>query len=212
MYSIYEVWTEENKVYVGCTSTSLKKRFACHISKQKPFVMIPHTVKIVGQLPDKESAHKLEAELITKYDSTNPDLGYNRRYGGPRYGFPKYVADQIVDTYKINGNTSHTKGKHLSEETKEKIRQKALARDPSTFEKNRNKTPEQIRKLHEGRDKFFQENEHPNKGKSLSEEQKKAISDSAKGNKRWLGKKHTEETKAKIRETKRLAKFRKFAS
>jgi hypothetical protein len=68
-------------------------------------------------------------------------------------------------------------GRKASAETREKMRQKALARDPSTYDKNRIKTPEQLKKLWNGRENYQKIHGFP-----------------------MTGKKHTEETKQKIRE------------
>ena len=75
---------------------------------------------------------------------------------------------------KAKGRIGYNKGKHLSKETREKIRKASL--------------------------KYFETHDSPFKGKHLSDEAKRKISEKNKGNKYWLGKHHTEETKEKIRQ------------
>lgn len=75
---------------------------------------------------------------------------------------------------KAKGRIGNNRGKHLSEETKEKLRKASL--------------------------KYFETHDSPFKGRHLSDEAKRKISEINKGNKNWLGKHHTEETKEKIRQ------------
>ena len=199
MWKVYELRTQDSRVYVGCTSQAMSKRMAGHRHRKMPFaMMIPLAV---FQTESKEAAHEYEAYLIAKYDSTNPEKGYNRRFGGDNYGFPDYVKSEMLKRLAKGPNSML--GRKHSEETKEKIRQRALARDPSTFENNRHKTPEQIAKLQSGREKYLAEHGAAFRGKHHTEESKAKLSASAMGNQRWLGRKHSEETKRKISKTKR---------
>ena len=75
---------------------------------------------------------------------------------------------------KAKGRIGNNRGKHLSEETKEKLRKASL--------------------------KYFETHDSPFKGRHLSDEAKRKISEINRGNKYWLGKHHTEETKEKIRQ------------
>lgn len=104
-------------------------------------------MKVTGD--NEEEVHNyldiLEIGFIRMYKSY--ENGYNcTRGGGGRSGYS------------------------LSEETKEKIREKLIGHEP------------------------------PNKGIPMSEEQKNKISESKKGKQTWKGKHHTEETKRKLRE------------
>ena len=201
VYKIYEIRTADKKVYVGCTSTSMGMRMSKHKHLKMHFVLIPHTIEIMFETGSKEEAHKFEAYLISKYDSTNPQKGYNRRFGGSKYGFPAYVDHSNKNIKR--GQQNGMFGKKHSEETREKIRQSTLARDPSTFAKNRIKTPGQLARLQEGRKRHFEKHGSPTQGKKLSEETKKKISKKMKGHKRWLGKKHSPETIQRMREAQR---------
>lgn len=176
MWIVYKVTCSTGKIYVGCTAQKLNRRISQHKCDGQLFATNPQKIEVLMQTDLYEDAAQLEFEMILRYDLTNPKFGYNKKLGDNKAG-----------------------SKH-SEESKEKIRKKALARDSSTFEKNRTKTPEQIAKLHEGRDAYYAKNDGFWKGKHLSDESKKKISKASKGNQKWLGRKHTEETKEKLRQ------------
>lgn len=154
-----------------------------HKYQKKQFVIQPHNLKILLETSSYEKASELEHQLIVKHDSTNPEFGYNKRLGDSRYPFAKHVQEKRSEKVKrlriYAGKNNSMWGRKQSEETKEKIRQKALLRHPSTFDSNRNKTPEQLRKLHEGRDAY-----------------RKKYGNS----KGFRGRKHSEETKQKMRD------------
>lgn len=194
-WKVYKIQNEDGKVYIGCTKLTLKKRIGIHKSDKKLFVLIPYSISILFETNDYNEARVQEALMIQKYDSTNSQKGYNKRFGDYSYGFPEYLQISV-------GKNNPMYNKNHSEITKEKIRQKTLLRDSATFDNNRIKTPEQLKKLYKGRDEYIEKFGAYWKGKNLSEEAKNKLSQSAKGNKRWLGKKHSEESKEKIRQTK----------
>lgn len=206
VWKVYIIETEDSKIYIGCTSQSLQIRLNEHKSRKMIFVLKPHTFQIAFETNSKEAAHEYEAYLIQKFDSTSPKKGYNRRFGGPKYSFPDYIFENRKKTIEENGGFYGEKNSHFglkhSDEAKEKIRQKALERDPSTFANNKIKTLEQLEKLQKGREKYYKENGAYFKGKHHTDEAKKKISELKKGNTIWLGKKHSEETKEKIRQIK----------
>lgn len=117
----------------------------------------------------KEEACQKEIELIARYKSNNPEFGYNHSTGGEL-------------------SRTGCRGHHLSEETKEKLRQANLGKKASeeTREKLRGRTPW-------------------NKGKPWSEEVRQRLSEVQKTktgeNSPRYGKKHSEETKQKIRDS-----------
>jgi predicted GIY-YIG superfamily endonuclease len=182
MWIVYEIWTKDGRVYVGCTS-DLKGRMAKHKSEKKRFYLQRSLLKVVLKTRSQERALKKEARLIATYDSTALKNGYNRRHGGSQYGFPAYV-DLSRD---VAGEKNPMWGKSHSKETREKIRQRALSRDPSTFDSNRLKTRAQMKALQEARVKFQKNNPHP-----------------------MLGKRHSAEAKRKMSESKRLKKLQSF--
>lgn len=133
-----------------------------------------------------EEANQLEEELINKYDTTNPNYGYNIKYGGNNNTITEDIKHKIslankgkfvgknnpnYGNHKLSGKNNPWYGKHHTEESK--------------------------RKLSEA-----------HKGKKLSEEHKRKIGESVKGKligelNPMYGKTHTKEAIEKIVETHR---------
>ena len=105
-------------------------------------------------------------------------------------------------SYFLIGNKNHL-GKNHTEETKNKIRQNSLKLKHT--EESKIKIGYSISGEKNGNYGREFSDEHKNKigiaSRNRSKESNKKISDSKKGNKIWLGKKHSEETKRKISET-----------
>lgn len=90
-YSVYKHTTPSGKVYIGLTGNDPKERWDCgHGYKGNPHFW--NAIKLYGWKNikhevlysnlTKEEAGKLEKELIAKYDSQNPEKGYNILDGG----------------------------------------------------------------------------------------------------------------------------------
>lgn len=198
MWKVYEIrTTKDQKVYFGCTSTPIDQRMAVHRYQKKLFVLQSHSITIVLETESYDEAASLEASLIKHHDSTNPERGYNRRLGDSRHGFPKYVkqawSEKVKEERTFAGPNNPNFGKQHSDETKEKIRKKALARDYSKIQKW-TKTEEQKAVLSSLKKEFYKTHTHHMLGGTHSEEARKKISESANGNQRWLGRKHSPET------------------
>lgn len=131
-YTVYKHICPNGKVYIGITGLRVERRwlggygyhnnrlFSRAINKYG-WENILHEILFVGL--SKEEAEAKEIELIAECRSTNPAYGYNVSAGG-------YAT---------------TLGTKLSDETKEKIRQKALGRKP--WNKGIRRTPEEIEKM-----------------------------------------------------------------
>lgn len=91
-YKVYmHVNPHNGKKYVGCTKKSLKARFDNGNGYKKCGRFFKDIVKygfdnfehiLVSDGLSKEEAYELEKELIQKYDTMNPEKGYNMRPGG----------------------------------------------------------------------------------------------------------------------------------
>ena len=81
-----------------------------------------------------EEANLIEEELIKKYDSTNPNKGYNLRFGGRNSSFSEETINKFREIRKgtQSGELNNFYGKKHSEETKRKLRENHLNR-PSYF-------------------------------------------------------------------------------
>ncbi len=91
VYTVYVHHVPNGKVYVGVTSKKTYQRwryghgYASNTAFDEDIQSygwknIQH--EIVATLQDESEAYALERNLITKYDSTNPEKGYNRATGG----------------------------------------------------------------------------------------------------------------------------------
>lgn len=89
MYSVYKHTTPSGKVYIGITSKNPKRRWDGRYRSNYHFSnaiqkygwdSIKHEILYEGLT--KEEAESKEIELIAKYDSTNPNKGYNIASGG----------------------------------------------------------------------------------------------------------------------------------
>lgn len=135
-YSLYIHTTPSNKVYIGITCKKPTYRwrngkgyknnihFYSAIEKYG-WDNIEH--KILYDNLTKEEAIEKEKELIAKYKSNQREYGYNKSIGGEQSSLGFHHTDKakkiIADKLRIINL-----GKHLTEETKEKIRQTKIGK------------------------------------------------------------------------------------
>lgn len=144
---VYKHTAPNGKVYIGCTSTSLERRkksgyggsFGKAIQK---FGWKNIKSEILFEDLTKEEAYAKEVEMIEKYQSTNPEFGYNISIGGA--GSPGCIRSEetkkkisIHNAWK--GTHGPMYGKHASEETRKKMSKslkgkKALVIEGKTLE------------------------------------------------------------------------------
>ena len=79
---------------------------------------------IAGNLTEADAC-QMEVMLIAKYDTTNPDKGYNQTSGGEvSFKMTDEVKQKMKENhYDCSGENGSFYGKHHTEESKEKIRQ-----------------------------------------------------------------------------------------
>lgn len=146
-YTVYVLKDQDGKVYVGVTSMSVKDRW----NNGNGYRFIPELwEKIKSQGWDsvqKEiiatnlsgaAASELEIKLISKYDSANPDKGYNRELGGLTSS--KRVSRESCRKMALakTGESNPNFGKHFSETHRKRIADsnRGLKRTAETCEKN----------------------------------------------------------------------------
>jgi len=180
------------KKYIGITCQSPNKRWLSDgsgYSHNEHFFRaivkygwdnISHDIMFDGLT--KEEACKREIKLIAKYQSNNPDFGYNLSSGGENSGSGVHHARS--EEAKKKQSIAMT-GRKASDETKKKMSEtrkgkKHSKKHPSTkghFQPPH--TDEQKRQLSE----MFRGNKNPNYGKKMADEQKAKISESTRNKK-----------------------------
>lgn len=122
MYTVYMHVVPNGKVYIGITKTRVnirwqngrgyRKQLFGKAVKKYGWENIEHIIIKSGIETEKE-ALDIEAELIAKYDSTNPDKGYNV--------FESSHADGGILKVAKRGEEHYMWGKKLSESHKQAI-------------------------------------------------------------------------------------------
>lgn len=135
LWSVYIHTSPSNKKYVGITSQNppekrWKNGYAYKNNEHFTSAIylygwdnIKHEI-IASELTRTE-AEKMEVELITKYNTTNKEYGYNKTTGGES---GKQLSDETIMKMRkphisMRGENHPNYGKPLSDETKEKLRQ-----------------------------------------------------------------------------------------
>lgn len=131
-YTVYIHISPNNMRYIGITCKKpeyrwnhgkgyIKNKHFYNSIKKNGWSSFKHI--IISQNISKKEACKLEQEMIKKYDTTNPDKGYNHSIGGESGSLGvKHTPEQIAKWRKnrVYG-PSWAKGKHFTEEHKRKI-------------------------------------------------------------------------------------------
>lgn len=173
-YYIYKHTTPNGKVYIGQTCKKPEQRWANGYGyKHQMFYNaiqkygwdnISHEILFEGLT--KEEADQKEIELITFYDSTNPDNGYNIAFGGAAT-----LGVKCSEERKRKISEAH-KGKKRSEESKKKQSKTMMGHDCS--EETKKKIGEANSKRVWSEESKRKLSEHF-KGRPISEEHKEKI-------------------------------------
>lgn len=125
MYSVYKHTCPNGKIYIGITSREPKERWNSgygyrtnqhfwNAIQKYGWKNIKHEI-LYEDLSEQE-AYNLEIQLIAKYDTTNPDKGYNHSTGG------ECITSGVKFSEEHRKRISEKlKGRTLSEETKLKL-------------------------------------------------------------------------------------------
>lgn len=226
-FILYEHVSPNGKRYIGITSKKANKRWE-RGSGYKTNTYFYNAIQkygwdnfehnILKTDLSKEEACKLEREYISKYKSNQFQYGYNRSMGGEMEVGWHYNEEQKVKISEATkkamqdpeirkkcskgrlGKPAYNKGKHISEETKEKLRQVNLGnKNPNYGKKRKPLTNEQKQKIRESVKKAMNTLEVK---KKISEGVKKSKEGKIQYNK---GKKTSKEIKEKISESTKKA-------
>lgn len=131
-YTVYMHETPNNKRYIGITCRKVKYRWnnGHGYSQNKHFYNailkygwdnIKHI--IVAENLSKEDAYEMERMLISQYDATNPSKGYNNSTGGGGGALGVKYSREVIEKRRAHRvyTSSWAKGKHFSEEHRQKI-------------------------------------------------------------------------------------------
>lgn len=192
------------KMYIGSTDRNFRKRLREHINelekdihfnshlqnswnKYKKQNFITGIVEYIDRIEGKEKLIEIlnerEGFYIEKYETWKPEKGYNKiRSVDRKHIITQDIRDKMSDSQKkrLENSENHPAyGTHLSEETKDKIRNGNLGKQVG--EDNPAKRPEVREKIRQSKLGSL----NPNYGKSLSEETKEKMSIARKGKPAW---------------------------
>ena len=134
-YTVYIHTAPNGKKYVGITGQSIKQRWRVDGHGYKPQRLFYRAVlkygwdnfehEIIAENLSNIEAGKLEQELIKKYNTCNPEYGYNISMGGENspVGCKRSIETRQKLSESHKGLRAWNAGKHLSKSTKEKLRQ-----------------------------------------------------------------------------------------
>jgi group I intron endonuclease len=188
MYTIY-LWKANGiPKYVGSTKLKITKRIQQHYSDKRSAIY-----KYIREHPNEEFSYVTIDFANTKKEAFEKESFWTLFYR-ERYSMLNIYTGSTPDENTRKVRSEQNKGKHLSEETKEKIRiAKKGSRHPLY---GKHHTEESKKKMSEAK-----------KDKYHTEETKRKISEANKGkNNHFYGKHHTEATKKKMSEA-RKGKF-----
>lgn len=200
-----------NKRYIGITCKTLKERYNRGRGYQNSLRFQNAINKygfenffpiILFENLSREEACKKEIESIARYNTTNPEYGYNISKGGETPTLTKEVAKKIsksltgkklseehrksISLAKL-GKPSPRKGTHLSQETKNKI---------SKFNKGKKLSAEHVQKIKDALHKRYLTKKI---NRIWTLEQRQKLSEMKKGQPSpWKGKHFSEEQRKKM--------------
>lgn len=180
-YCVYKHTSPSGKVYIGITDNNPKKRWDSghgyrrqahfwNAIQKYGWKNIKHEIILKGLT--REEAFRLEIKLIEKYDSSNPQKGYNLSTGGKGGSTGTILSQETrLKMSKSRTGSKHPMyGKHHTETTKKILSHKLSGENHPQYGTHRNSsTKEKLRKANSGVN-------HPMFGIPHTEEHKKRLS------------------------------------
>lgn len=142
MYCVYRHVFPNEKIYIGITMQKPENRwrqgkgyrnnqYMYRAIKKYKWENIKH--EVLYENLTKEQAEQKEIQLISQFKSNNAKYGYNIEYGGCHNGKTSEKTRKLISLHHKKTNL----GKHLSDETKEKIRRAHIGMKLSQKTKNK---------------------------------------------------------------------------
>ena len=143
-WTVYKHTAPNGKVYIGITGQNPEKRWnnGYGYIQNKHFYRAIRSYKWENFKHDiletgltKEQACNREIELIAKYDSANPDKGYNNSTGGEysALGVHRSAETRRKMSEAMKGANSPWYGKHYSVEERRKMSESHKGKTPSNI-------------------------------------------------------------------------------
>mgnify|MGYP002519401990 CR=1 FL=1 len=117
---IYKITNQiNNKIYIGLTTCSLEYRWSKHVTESKNINNTKHlykamrkygiesfTIEAIDETNDFKKLGELERYYIRKFNSTNPEIGYNLTHGGESNQYDgnpssKVTVDDVIRIREI---------------------------------------------------------------------------------------------------------------
>lgn len=133
-YTVYMHIFPNGKRYVGITGQKLKDRWRVNGNGYRPQKLVYRAIQkygwdniehiVIAENLSAFDAGELEKSIIAKYNTTDFRYGYNQSVGGENSPIGVKRSDETRKRLSQShlGQKCWNKGKHLSDETKEKLR------------------------------------------------------------------------------------------
>jgi dephospho-CoA kinase len=233
---IYKATSPSGKIYVGQSKNNFRHRVWRHyysalvMDHNYPFMSALKKYRdqivweIVAEADNDEKLNELEIELISNLKSNDPNTGYNCTSGGPGWSGMKLADNHPFKTKSYPLFTPWNKGRKgvqpkMTDEHKQKLIEVNKRRKPS--ELHMKKLAERNATGWQSAPDIREKISNANKGQKLTDDQLQNLREATAGEKNGMyGKKHSDETKNKMSESKKAlmaddefkSKFRKAKS
>lgn len=160
-YTVYMHIFPNGKRYIGITGQKPKERWRINGNGYNPQKLMRRAIKkygwenvkhlIVAEGLSAHDAGELEKKIIARYNTTDPDFGYNQSTGGKNSPIGVKRSDETRKKLSLSHMTqTHNKGYHLREEQRQHLREINLGK----------KIPEETRKKISEKNKGRKPTEH----------------------------------------------------
>lgn len=189
-YSVYKHTSPEGKIYIGCTGDKPEDRWNKGYRHNIELFNDISTMgwdnfehDILASNMSETDAYNLEKELIHKYNSNDPNYGYNKAIGGKiNSGIVRSEEYKRKMSERKRGENHNFYGKHHSAESKRKMSESTRGENHPMYSKHHSEsTKKKLRESHKREnlsDETLKKMREARIGKRLSEDTKRKLSES----------------------------------